>query len=218
MKKVIFYASAIVAVLSFSACNKDKFDELQEQIDTLETENNNLQSQINDNGTIESAISISSTGNRKLDSAAFTISAEYTILEEFDDKTVEQTSDSTYDISIELYNSEVEGYAYIFIEDYTISSNIEDLSVQCGINGFFKLDGYDQTLDYYQGGYLNNYSNDNIVFNSFSFNTETMDLSFNLTMTEEEGDDNNSTENPSTTTMSYSGNFSNSIVSEKKSK
>lgn len=208
MKKNFLRTTGLLAatVIMFSSCNKKDIEELQSDVDAQNGNIQNLQQVIPTDAGITGTIK----GNRGADSVAFTINYDHSFRwdTENDASYLEDNGDGTYDIFIERYASTSSSeYSYIEVYDYDPTIGISSAEVYAYIEESQQADDIQKTLNFWQEGY--NYCCGNqITVNSFNLNLDSKAFSISLAINSPEDDGYNSTDNPTTVTMNYSGTLS----------
>lgn len=196
MKKTIKNALLLGLVsLAIISCKKD-----EDSPSSTSITDENL------NGVIKGKV----TGFTNEDSTAFSFNYTHIYEEDWDESWWEYSnggvavaktsaSEDEVDIWVERYkDDDWSAYSYIWIENWDTKGDIEDADIEIYIEGYYPFNG--KTLYYEQYLY-----EDDITVNSISFNKNTGKFSISLKGTVQEGDNDGTTGNSGTITMSFSG-------------
>ncbi len=208
MKKIFLTTVGFLAAtaLTLTSCNKKDIEELQSKTDE---QNTNIQV-LDDVITQGDGIALSVNGNRGIDSVAFSFSRTYTYMSSSHHKVsyVYDNGNGTYDFYIERSDDITEeDYCEITIEDYNPTIGASSASAYVYLEAQHEANDINSTLDFWQQGYSYCCGNQ-VEINSISFNEDTREFSVSLTMTSIDEDGYSSTDNPVTTTISFSGTLS----------
>jgi hypothetical protein len=210
MKKItiLFTLFVLVAALTTS-CNKKKLDELEESNAAIKAQNDAIQAQLNGviNADMGTPINVSFTGNRYIDSAAFSFSKSFSGLDagDYGNNYVYDNGDGTYEIYVYRYTNE--GWAYIYFSQYDPTDDSYSYYYVESEGTYLQSDNSALYLYSWGDGQWSN----NAVLNSVNYTPSNGMFDVNITVTTPDGSTDNSTENPSTTVYSFSGALYNDV-------